>query len=281
MKNIVLVDSSYTSFHRFFATLRWFSLAKKDIYKEHKDNNKYDWSKNEIFIEKYKKMYLESIVKLLGKKIYNNSIIVFCQDAKQSSLWRNSLMDDYKGNRPDLSLKANMKPTFKYTYETLIPGLVKKNDHIFTIKKNHMEADDIIALCCRYIRAKHKTRDIYLVSGDQDFYQLGYNNLYFADYKKKELLQFSSKEARRELLLKIINGDCSDNIPSIFPKNKKEVSNKQRKEIRESKKSLKQYLDTNKNAKIQFELNTKMIDFKYIPKKFLRSIYKKIHLILK
>ena len=144
-----------------------------------------------------------------------------------------------------------------------------------------MEADDIIALCCRYIRTKHKTRDIYLVSGDQDFYQLGYNNLYFADYKKKEFLKFSTKEAKKELLLKIINGDCSDNIPSIFPKNKKEVSNKQRKEIRESKKSLKQYLDTNKNAKIQFELNSKMIDFKYIPKKFNRSIYKKIHLILK
>ena len=51
MTDVILVDSSYTTFYRFFATMRWFSLAKKEIYKEHKDDNKYDWSKNEIFFE--------------------------------------------------------------------------------------------------------------------------------------------------------------------------------------------------------------------------------------
>ena len=39
MNNIILVDSSYTSFHRFFATMRWFSLAKKEIYQEHKNDD--------------------------------------------------------------------------------------------------------------------------------------------------------------------------------------------------------------------------------------------------
>ena len=56
-KTVILVDTSYTTFHRFFATLRWFSFANKDLYKEHKDDTTFDWSTEPIFIEKYTKMY--------------------------------------------------------------------------------------------------------------------------------------------------------------------------------------------------------------------------------
>jgi len=34
MNNIILVDTSYTNFHRFYATLRWYSFANKEEYKE-------------------------------------------------------------------------------------------------------------------------------------------------------------------------------------------------------------------------------------------------------
>ena len=103
--NIILVDTSYTSFHRFFATKRWFSFAKKEMYKEYKDDPSYNWSKNEIFMDKYKKMYLESIQKLVKKDIFNNSKIIFCMDCPQADIWRNDISDDYKGNRVDLSKK--------------------------------------------------------------------------------------------------------------------------------------------------------------------------------
>ena len=240
MNNIILVDSSYTSFHRFFATLRWFSFAKKEEYKEHKDDPKYDWSKNDIFIEKYKKMYLESIKKLVTPKVFNNSIIIFCLDAPQESLWRNDLMECYKGERIDLTKKHNFKPTFTFTYKKLIPDLVKNNKNILMMKHAKMEADDIIALCTRYIRKKHQDKTVYLVSGDNDFLQLGYDNLFFADYKKN-LIKLSREEAKEALEQKIINGDCSDNIPSIFPKDEK-ISNKERKEIRENKQKEKNIL---------------------------------------
>ena len=55
-KNIILVDSSYTSFYRFFATKTWYSLAHKEEFKEIKDLKSYDWINNKIFIEKYEKM---------------------------------------------------------------------------------------------------------------------------------------------------------------------------------------------------------------------------------
>jgi hypothetical protein len=42
--------------------LRWMSLAHKEEYKLYKDDVKYDWSKNKIFIEKYEKMFMDSII---------------------------------------------------------------------------------------------------------------------------------------------------------------------------------------------------------------------------
>ena len=96
MNNLILVDTSYTCFYRFFATLRWFSFSNKEEYKLYKGDPKYDWSKNKIFIEKYRKMYLESIIKLLGKKIYNKSKVIFCMDTPKEQVWRTKLMEDYK-----------------------------------------------------------------------------------------------------------------------------------------------------------------------------------------
>lgn len=277
MENIILVDTSYTSFYRFFATLRWYSFSDKDEYKKHKGDPTYDWSKNKVFIEKYKKMYLESIIKLLGKKVYNNSKVIFCMDTPKEQIWRTKLKKDYKGEREDLSKKNDFKPTFKITYNELIPNLIKENpDKIYSMRFSELEADDVIALTVKYIRKKKMKNIVYLISGDEDFKQLGYNNLYFINYKKKELIKLTKKEAKQSLLNKIVCGDSSDNIKCIFPKERKKLSNKRRKEIKESEGKLKQYLEEDLEAKEKFELNQKLIDFDYIPKKYNSKVNKEI-----
>jgi 5'-3' exonuclease len=279
MTNIILVDSSYTSFHRFFATIQWFSLAHKEIFKEHKDEPGYDWMNEPLFFEKYKKMYLESIINLVSRKVFNESIVIFCLDSPQASLWRHEIGTCYKGNREDLSKKRNFKPTFNYTYNLLIPNLTKEYNNIHMIIRDKMEADDLIALIVRYVKHKAPHNHIYIVSGDNDFLQLGYDNLYFADYKKKDLIQLTKDEARETLLQKIINGDCSDNIPSIFPK-ELGISNKMKKLIRTDKTELKKYLHQYPVAKKQYGNNKKMISFKYIPKEYRPPVYKFIKNIL-
>ena len=70
MDNIILVDTSYTAFYRFFATMRWFSMAHKDEMKKIKEINNYDWYTNKAFIEKYEKMFLTSIEKMVKKKVF-------------------------------------------------------------------------------------------------------------------------------------------------------------------------------------------------------------------
>lgn len=64
---LILVDTSYTSFI-VFATLRWFSMHDAESYKTYKNDSNYDWSTNKIFMEKYEKMYLKSIIDIIGKK---------------------------------------------------------------------------------------------------------------------------------------------------------------------------------------------------------------------
>ncbi len=277
MENLILVDASYTSFYRFFATLRWFSFSNKDEYKKHKDNPEYDWSQNKIFIEKYKKMYLESIIKLVGKRVYNKSKLIFCLDSPQKSLWRNKLIDNYKGERQDLTLKHNYRPTFNITYQELIPRLVKENEgKIFSVKEEKVEADDIIAILIKYYREIKFRGYFYLVSGDEDFLQLGDNDLYFAAYKKKKVYQLTKKEAKDKLLQKIICGDPSDNIKCIFPKDRKLVPNKLRKEIKESKEKLRKFLKENPESLKKFNINKQLIDFNMIPKKYVKRVEKKI-----
>ena len=83
---MILVDASYTSFYRFFATIRWYSFAFPEEFKELKASPSYDWFTNKVFIEKYEKMYLESIIKLVKKKIFDNSKIIFCMDSPKQHL---------------------------------------------------------------------------------------------------------------------------------------------------------------------------------------------------
>ncbi len=274
MNNILLIDTSYTTFHRFFATIRWFSFANKEVFKDHKDDNTFDWSKEPLFIEKYTKMYLESIINLVTKRVFNDSIVIFCQDAPSDTLWRHELTDCYKGNRIDLSEKYNFKPTFKYTYEELIPKLIKENKNIYSLLVPRMEADDLIALASKYIKYKRPNKITYIVSGDNDFLQLGHDKLYIADYKKDNLIHINKEEAREALRIKIVSGDCSDNIPSIFIDQK--IDNKTKKLVKESKEEMKHFLAKNNKANVQYLQNKKMISFKYIPKHFRKPVYKQI-----
>ena len=269
-KNIILVDSSYTSFYRFFATKVWYGLAHKEEFKKIKEDGEesYDWLSNKIFMEKYEKMYLESINKLVGKKIYNDSLIIFARDPPQDTIWRNTEIDDYKQGRQDLTIKNNFKPIFKHTYNKLIPNWAKENENIIEIKEDKIEADDIIAITAMFVKSntKFSYEKIVVVSGDQDFLQLGDSDVYFAHYKKKKLFQLTLEEAKQKLHEKIVKGDSSDNIPSIF-KNKK-ISKVDKQKYIESKKELQKYLEENSDIKKIYTRNEKVIDFNFIPKKY-------------
>lgn len=269
-KSLILVDTSYTSFYRFFATIRWFSFAYPEEFKELKNDIKYNWKTNKIFIEKYEKMYLDSIIKLIKKKNFENSDIIFCMDSPKEDLWRTQIQSEYKGDRIDLSLKYNFKPTFEYTYNDMIPKFITQNKNIYSLRVEKMEADDLIAIITMHMKDKNPNKNVYIVSGDEDFLQLGRNNVIFVNYKIKKPFILTEEQANESLRNKFINGDTSDCIPSIFPKGKRV----NKKEMLNSVEKLNEYLDKNPDSKKQYEINKKMIDFKNIPKKYFNKVTK-------
>ena len=274
---LILVDTSYTSFYRFFATLRWFSMHDAESYKTYKNDSNYDWSTNKIFMEKYEKMYLKSIIDIIGKKIFDTSTIIFCMDSPKENIWRNELMKGYKADRCEQSIKTNFKQVFNETYTTIIPKIIKENkDRIHKIRIDKLEADDIIAVICKHYEKKYSEEKVYLISGDKDFLQLGRENLIFINYKSKKPFTLTVEEAKEQLKLKILNGDCSDSILTIFPKDRKILSLKKRKELIENEDKLKEYLDENPEIKEKYKINCHMIDFNFIPKELQKEILKEI-----
>ena len=271
-KEIILIDTSYTTYYRFFATLKWYSLVYHKEYKLY-NTPEYDWMTNEVFFDKYKKLYLENIKKLFNKNKYNNSNIIFCMDSSFEEIWRYKLFTDYKSNRTDIEKKYNYKNIFKYTYNILIPYIINNNNNIFYIKVNELEADDIIGIITIYL--ENFDIPIHIVSGDSDFLQLGRENVSFLNYKSKLPIIISKESAQDFLNKKIIYGDKTDNIKSIFKSGYK-IKKKDLLDIN----ILNKYLSINPLAKEQYELNKTIIDFHNIPKKYVNYVIDKFKNII-
>ena len=269
-KPLLLIDTSYTSFYRFFATLRWYSMANKEDFELIGGDPKYNWIDNKVFMEKYEKMYLDSIAKLVGKKVFKNCNILFCLDTPKMNLWRMELMKSYKGDRADLSKKNNFKPVFEYTYKTMLPKFIKENKHINSLSIDKLEADDLIAGISLHYEKNYPKHQVYVISGDEDFLQLGRPNLTIINYKTKKPIEQTKEEAITALRHKIINGDKSDGISGIISKGTRPKPT--RKQMEASQEELDKYVATNGEAKKQYELNLKLIDFNYIPKEYISKI---------
>lgn len=263
-KRLILIDTSYTLFYRFYATIRWYSFKYPEEFNELKKNNEYDWSTNEIFKDKFEKLYLESIIKAIGKKIFNNSHIIFCADS--SNNWRVELFCDYKINRKK-NIKYNFENMFNYSYNTIIPNILKFNKNINYMKIPNIEADDIIGCICINLKENKIYDKIYILSGDDDFLQLGRENITFINFKISKIL--TEEEAYYALQKKIILGDKSDCINGILSKGKR---NKE--ELLKNKEKLKEFLISNPEINKKYIFNDLIINFNKIPLKYYNKIIK-------
>jgi len=274
---IILIDTSYTLFHRYFATLCWLKMAHTDLYKEHINDKDYDWIENDIFKEKYEKIYFEGITKLLGKKVIDeNTAFIFCMDTPKDQVWRIELNPNYKGERIDLSKKTNLKPAFNYTYNHIIPNLLN-NPNFSKIRIIKLEADDIIATISRYLETKPEIK-VYIISGDEDFIQLGRPNLFLINFKDKKIKEIPIEDAKTNLHNKILLGDKSDNIKSIFPP---KFSLKIKRKLINSIDEFNLYILENKDIEKRYIENRNLIDFNYIPEHYKIQIIKEFNNLIK
>lgn len=253
----IFVDGSYYNFYRYFALLQWW----KNVYP---DEPLDDPMQNEIFVEKFKKIHIETLLKMPKKlKIDKNitPILLVGRDCKRENIWRNELFPQYKANRVNNQENGFMGgPFFKMAYDEnlFIQGGAKA-----ILKHPHLEADDCIAISVKHLVNRYPQCHIYIITSDRDYLQLNAHNvdLYNLTYKNIAETKGSTGNPEDDLEIKIIMGDTSDNIPSVFPKCGPKTAQK----CIEDPEFFKKKMNDNPEYYKQYELNKKLICFDNIP----------------
>jgi len=266
----IFIDGSYFCFYRYHSLLTWWKNAcpeQSDVL--------LDPYQNPTFVEKFKKTFMDTITKIPKSLSIDKSIqpiIIVAKDCKRECIWRNELFSKYKANRTKGAEDGFMGgPFFKMVYEE---NLFCKAGAKTILKHPHLEADDCIAIHVKEMLKKYPLCNIYIITSDKDYLQLAEERvqIYNLAFKKITEQKGCSKDPTCDLFCKIVSGDKSDNIPSVFPKCGPKTALKyfNNKELFEKK------LVESENYQKQYEINKKIIDFNFIPQhlinEFLDSI---------
>lgn len=251
---IVLIDCSYYIFHRYFATIRWFSFKNIVIDPLTIDTN-------EEYLVAFEDHFNKDMNKIAQKCKTPINNIYMGIDCLRADIWRNELHPNYKGTRVHTEkFNRNIFDIFKQKINTYIPML----------SGNNLEADDVIAILHEKIRTETPDRSIIVISNDKDYIQLvdektNIFNMQFKDIKDPDHDVIS--HLRRKGLL----GDNSDNIKKVDNMTKQKATAL----LNLSSEEFDEWLIKN-NCKNQFDTNIKLIDFKNIPINLKTEFIKKI-----
>jgi len=253
----IFIDASYFIFFRFHALKNWWSLAKRDepVIPNQSDE----------FKEKFRKTFVEKI-KEIAKKVgipkgtpYR---ILVGKDCPRSDIWRTPLYEQYKEGRTDSTMEGHF---FSLTYEEHLFEEVCGESCI--LEHPSLEADDVIALSVRHILEKDSEALCYVITSDMDYLQLVTSErikLYDLKYKllteKSKYFQETNSPAK-DLFVKCLCGDKSDNIPAAFPKCGKKTAEKLYQLPEEERNAI----IKSKNGWDQYKHNQSLIDFNFIP----------------
>jgi len=250
----IFVDGSYYNFYRYYALTQWWKNAHPETPLDEPFENK-------MFVEKFKKTHVEhlqQIPKKLKLPKSTSPILIVGKDCKRENIWRMELFPKYKEGRQQEGFKGG--PFFKMVYEE---NLFQQGGAKAILKHPKLEADDCIAISVKYLLNKYPDCHIYIITSDKDYLQLNASNvdLYNLTYKNLADSKSSTGNATQDLEIKIIMGDLSDNIPSVFPKCGPKTAQK----CVEDPEFFKKKMTDNSEYYNQYELNKKLINFDNIP----------------
>jgi 5'-3' exonuclease len=269
----IFIDGSYFCFYRYHSLLTWWKNAyPEQIYVLQ------DPYQNETFVEKFKKTFIENIQKIpknlkIDKSV--NPIIIVGKDCKRSNIWRNELFPNYKTNRANGPEDGFMGgPFFQMVYEE---NLFIQGGACSILKHPKLEADDCIAISVKYLLNNYPTCNIFIITSDKDYLQLAQERvqIYNLAYKKLTEQKSSTGNPECDLFCKILMGDPSDNIPSVFPKCGPKTAIK----YFNDKELLKKKLQESETYRTTYDLNNQIIDFNNIPEELIEEFMKSKNII--
>lgn len=250
MPHFLLVDGSYYVFYRFYALIQWWSNAKS----EEKLGNPIE---NAEFVDKFRSIFTMKIQEMVKKLKMEKPIIIVAMDCKRCDIWRNDLFDTYKQGRV---CSPYIGDFFKLVVKE---ELFKSAGANMLLCHPKLEADDCIALTVKNINRIAKGSKIHIITSDMDYLQLANDLVIPINLKYKPLQESkqSFKDSKKDLFCKIVMGDKSDAIPSVFPK----CGIKTAEKYYNDPALFEQKIKADTKAQEQFELNTTLIDFEKIP----------------
>jgi len=267
----IFVDGSYYNFYRYYASLQWWKISFPEEILD-------DPYQNADFVSKFKKTHKENLQQIPKKLKLDkscNPILVVGKDCKRAEIWRMKHFPGYKGTRDNGKDDFKGGPFFKMVYEE---NLFLEGGAKAILKHPHLEADDCIALSVKHVLNKYPDCEIYIITSDKDYLQLSADNvhLYNLAYKNIATSKGTSGKPETDLKIKIIMGDISDNIPSVFPKCGPKTAQKC---IDDPAFFLKKMSEKPEEYQKQYELNQLLVDFNNIPdylqSEFMASIRNK------
>ena len=273
--NYILIDTSYLIFYRYFALLQWWKFANPD-------SELGNPSENPDFCEKFRKIMIES-VETIKKKLklhttkknhhHNDVIVIAARDCHRKDIWRNKIYPQYKATR-EQDDKFMGGAFFKMVYND---ELLKHAGCRHIIQENYLEADDIIAITKKYLRNKDPNSRIYIIANDMDYLQLWDRGCDIINLKMQKLIENkkSYPESDKNLFVKIIVGDKSDNISSVF----KKCGVKEAEELYEDGEKLEKKLKSD-DAYEKLLINKLIIDFDEIPEKYVDRVLDKLKMVI-
>lgn len=256
--NFIFIDGSYYCFYRYFAIENWFKLAKPD---EEISNP----IENETFVAKFRKTFVGKIKEIPKKLGIDNPIFIVGKDCPRKEIWRMNLFKEYKKNREkdDGFLGGAF---FKMAY----------NDRLFEhagckliLKHDYLEADDCIAIAVKHTQMKYPNANIWIIASDMDYLQIASEKVKIFSLKFKNLQDSkkSFKNADKDLFCKIVSGDKSDGIPSVF----KKCGLKTAEKLWNNRELFEKKLQQSPESKAIYERNCRIIDFNNIPMELQES----------
>ena len=264
----IFIDGSYFCFYRYHSLLNWWKNAcpeEIDVLQNPYQNDK--------FVDKFKKIFIDNIKKIpknlkLDKSI--NPIIIVGKDCKREHIWRNQLFQNYKANR--LQNDGFMGgPFFKMVYDD---NLFIEGGAQTILKHPKLEADDCIAISVKYLLNTYSTCNIYIITSDKDYLQLAQERVQIYDLAFKKLTEQKSStgDPKCDLFCKILTGDPSDNISSVFPRCGPKTAMK----YYQNQELFKQKLQESTTYQTAYELNSKIIDFNNIPEELAQEFLQEL-----
>lgn len=267
---IMLVDTSYYVFYRYFATYNWFKKQVPDAHGASIMNN-------ENFAIKYRDMFEKTFLNLCKThNIKNHENVVFVKDCPRDKIWRHSVIGGYKENREGRTDTFDSS-VFPFTYQNILPRLEERYG-VQVFGHDCLEADDVVAIVAKDVMDKVADAEIVVITNDNDYIQLlnheNAGKMLIENLQGKPISQRVGCDPKTYIEVKKIMGDKSDNIPAIF----KKCGGKTALKLAQDQQALTNVFDKSPEAKKQYELNNVCIDFKCIPEHLRTEVIDRLNI---